>query len=145
MVSSKAKHGRCAYLPDTAVQWYRPVGDGAGLAQTILDLLEDPAALQRMVERTRQAFEVEFDKPIALGHWEQVLREVKSFCPSPLDPRRPLGPGAASAAARGRATDSGDKARNLGWEVRCFVVPLTCRMENFAERNAPGILGNILI
>jgi hypothetical protein len=131
MVSSKAKHGRCAYLPDTAVQWYRPVGDGARLAQTILDLLEDPAALQRMVERTRQAFEVEFDKPIALGHWEQVLREVKSFCPSPLDPRRPLGPGAASAAAL--PTQGTKREISAG---RCAVLSFRCRAAWRILRNA---------
>ena len=62
------------------------LGDGAGLAQTIIDLAADPAACQRMGVRARQAFEVELDKPIAIGRWEEALCELEGFGTVRLNP-----------------------------------------------------------
>jgi glycosyltransferase involved in cell wall biosynthesis len=52
------------------------VGDGSGLAQTVLDLAADPALCGRMGECARQAFDAEFDKSIAIARWERLLLEV---------------------------------------------------------------------
>jgi glycosyltransferase involved in cell wall biosynthesis len=52
------------------------MGDGAALAQTIADLAANPDLRRWMGERARQAFEAEFDKPIALARWEGLLQEV---------------------------------------------------------------------
>ena len=61
------------------------LGDCTGLAQTIVDLVANPAACQQMGVRARQAFEVEFDKSIAIPRWEEVLHEVGGFCEVPLN------------------------------------------------------------
>jgi hypothetical protein len=45
-----------------------------------------------MGERARQAFEVEFDKPIAIGRWEEVLRQVPSARISVIAGARNPGP-----------------------------------------------------
>ena len=52
------------------------MGDGTALAETILELAANPELCRSMGQRARQAFEAEFDKPIALARWEQLLREV---------------------------------------------------------------------
>jgi glycosyltransferase involved in cell wall biosynthesis len=51
-------------------------GDGTALASTIRDLAANPDVCRRMGERARQAFEAELDKPIAVGRWVHLLREV---------------------------------------------------------------------
>jgi colanic acid biosynthesis glycosyl transferase WcaI len=40
----------------------------------------------RMGVRARQAFEIDFDKPIAIGRWGEVLHEVGGVCTLPLNP-----------------------------------------------------------
>jgi colanic acid biosynthesis glycosyl transferase WcaI len=52
------------------------VGDGQALARAILDLAANPDLCCWMGQRARQAFEADFDKPIALARWECLLREV---------------------------------------------------------------------
>jgi glycosyltransferase involved in cell wall biosynthesis len=51
-------------------------GDGAGLAQTILELAADPAACRSLGQRARKAFDAEFDKPIALARWDELLVDI---------------------------------------------------------------------
>jgi glycosyltransferase involved in cell wall biosynthesis len=49
------------------------VGDGAGLARTVLDLAADPTLARRMGERARQALEQEFDRAVAHARWRAIL------------------------------------------------------------------------
>jgi glycosyltransferase involved in cell wall biosynthesis len=51
-------------------------GDGAGLAQAIVELAEDPAAWQSLGQRARQALEAEFDKSIATARWDDLLLDA---------------------------------------------------------------------
>ncbi len=51
-------------------------GDAAGLARTVRELAANPDMCRRMSERARRAFEAEFDKPIAVERWEQLLLEA---------------------------------------------------------------------
>jgi glycosyltransferase involved in cell wall biosynthesis len=51
-------------------------GDGAGLARTVLELAADRGRCRGMGGRARQAFEAEFDKPIAIARWLELLAEV---------------------------------------------------------------------
>jgi colanic acid biosynthesis glycosyl transferase WcaI len=51
-------------------------GDGAGLAQTVLELAGDPVACRRMGENARKAFDAEFDRSIAVGRWEALLDDT---------------------------------------------------------------------
>jgi hypothetical protein len=53
-----------------------PMGDGIGLAKTILELASDPILVRRMGERARQAFDAEFAKSIGVERWENLLVEV---------------------------------------------------------------------
>jgi colanic acid biosynthesis glycosyl transferase WcaI len=76
-------------------------GDGPELAETIIDLAAEPALCRRTGERARQAFEVEFDKPIAIGRWEEVLREVEGLRAAlPLDAQRTSSQKAQSLSSR---------------------------------------------
>ena len=52
------------------------VGDGEGLARTIAALAADPEEGRSMGARARAAFIAEFDKSIAIEHWQRLLREV---------------------------------------------------------------------
>jgi glycosyltransferase involved in cell wall biosynthesis len=52
------------------------MGDGAGLAQTILELAADPAACRNMGQRARQASDAEFDESIAIVRWNDLLLQV---------------------------------------------------------------------
>jgi glycosyltransferase involved in cell wall biosynthesis len=52
------------------------MGDGAGLAKTILGLAADPTLLGQMGARARHAFDAEFSKSIAIARWESLLLEV---------------------------------------------------------------------
>ncbi len=52
-------------------------GDAAGLAAAIRDLRASPEELRAMGERARAAFEREWDKPIALARWREVIAEVE--------------------------------------------------------------------
>ena len=48
-------------------------GDAAGLAGAIRELRASPDRLRAMGERARAAFEREWDKPIALARWREVI------------------------------------------------------------------------
>lgn len=48
-------------------------GDAAGLAAAIRDLRASPEKLRAMGERARAAFEREWDEPIALARWREVI------------------------------------------------------------------------
>ena len=52
-------------------------GDAAGLAAAIKDLRASPDKLRAMSERARAAFEREWDKPIALARWREVIEAVE--------------------------------------------------------------------
>jgi glycosyltransferase involved in cell wall biosynthesis len=52
------------------------LGDGGGLARTVLELATDPAECRQMGERARRACDAEFDKSIALKKWDKLLLEV---------------------------------------------------------------------
>ena len=52
-------------------------GDAAGLAAAIKDLRASPDKLRSMGERARVAFEREWDKPIALARWREVIAAVE--------------------------------------------------------------------
>jgi colanic acid biosynthesis glycosyl transferase WcaI len=51
-------------------------GDAAGLAAAIKELRTSPAKLHAMGIRARAAFEHEWDKPIALARWREVIASV---------------------------------------------------------------------
>ena len=53
-----------------------PVGDAARLAQTVVELASNPDHCRQLGINARQAFASEYDKPIALARWEQVLSDV---------------------------------------------------------------------
>jgi len=48
-------------------------GDAAGLAGAIRDLRSSPDKLRAMGERARAAFEREWDRPIALARWREII------------------------------------------------------------------------
>jgi len=52
-------------------------GDAPGLAAAIKDLRASPEKLRAMGERARAAFEREWDKPIALARWREVIAGVE--------------------------------------------------------------------
>lgn len=52
-------------------------GDAAGLAAAIRDLRASPEKLRAMGERARAAFEREWNQPIALARWREVIAEVE--------------------------------------------------------------------
>ena len=54
-----------------------PAGDAAGLAAAIRELRAAPDKLRAMGERARTAFEREWDKPIALARWREVIAAVE--------------------------------------------------------------------
>jgi glycosyltransferase involved in cell wall biosynthesis len=58
-------------------------GDGVGLAQVVLELAANPTLCQQMGARARQAFEREFDKPLAVARWERLLLDVAGSAPGP--------------------------------------------------------------
>ena len=51
-------------------------GDGLCLAHAGLELAANPVLCRQMGERARQAFEAEFDKPLAVARWEKLLLNV---------------------------------------------------------------------
>ena len=51
-------------------------GNAAALAAAIKDLRGNPARLRTMGERARTAFEQEWNEPIALGRWREVIAEA---------------------------------------------------------------------
>jgi colanic acid biosynthesis glycosyl transferase WcaI len=51
--------------------------DGAGLANAIIRLANDPAECERMGKNARQLFDERFDKKIAIARWKTVLKKVK--------------------------------------------------------------------
>jgi glycosyltransferase involved in cell wall biosynthesis len=53
-------------------------GDAAGLAAAIRGLRSPPHQLRVMGERARAAFEREWDKPVALARWREVIAEVEA-------------------------------------------------------------------
>jgi glycosyltransferase involved in cell wall biosynthesis len=56
-------------------------GDGHGLAAAIRDLRASPEKLRAMGERARAAFEREWNKPVALARWRNVIAEVEKSEP----------------------------------------------------------------
>ena len=52
-------------------------GDAAGLAAAIRELRAAPDKLRAMGGRARAAFEREWDKPIALARWREVIAAVE--------------------------------------------------------------------
>ncbi len=52
-------------------------GDAAGLAAAIKDLRASPDKIRAMGERARVAFEREWDRPIALARWRDVIVEAE--------------------------------------------------------------------
>jgi colanic acid biosynthesis glycosyl transferase WcaI len=64
------------------------VGDETTLAGTIADLAANPSRCREMGERARQAFVTEFDMPMAMEQWENLLCEISDLtrmkrCPIP--------------------------------------------------------------
>ena len=57
-------------------------GDAAGLAAAIRDLRVSPEKLRAMGARARAAFEREWNEPIALARWRQVIAEVEKARPA---------------------------------------------------------------
>ncbi|MCC6212771.1 MAG: glycosyltransferase family 4 protein [Burkholderiales bacterium] len=51
-------------------------GDDAGLAAAVRDLRASPERLRTMGERARAAFEREWDEPIALARWREIIDEA---------------------------------------------------------------------
>lgn len=51
-------------------------GDGAGLAEAILQLAGDPANYAEMAAAARRMFDAEYDKPIAVARWQSLLGEI---------------------------------------------------------------------
>jgi colanic acid biosynthesis glycosyl transferase WcaI len=51
-------------------------GDAEGLVAAIRDLRSSPEKLRAMGEQARVAFEREWDKPLALARWRNVIEEV---------------------------------------------------------------------
>jgi colanic acid biosynthesis glycosyl transferase WcaI len=54
-----------------------PEGDSAALVAAITRLVEDPELCRAMGLAARKAFDVEFDKPIAVAKWRNLLRTVE--------------------------------------------------------------------
>lgn len=52
-------------------------GDAAGLAAAIRELRASPDKLCAMGERAREAFEREWDRPIALARWREIIAAVE--------------------------------------------------------------------
>lgn len=52
-------------------------GDAAGLAAAIRDLRAAPEKLRAMGERARAAFEREWDQPVALARWREIIAGVE--------------------------------------------------------------------
>ena len=50
-------------------------GDGAGLTRAV-SVAANPTLARSMGERARRAFDVEFNKTLAVARWEKLLREV---------------------------------------------------------------------
>lgn len=53
-------------------------GDRSGLADAIRSLSIDPARCQTQAARGRAAFEAQWDKPIALSLWREIIRQLSS-------------------------------------------------------------------
>lgn len=86
------KYGEIARL----IGYYRcgsviTMGDGTALAHDILELATQPGLCQLIGENARKAFEAEFDKPIAMARWQNVLLEISN---------RKIGRGALDADQR---------------------------------------------
>jgi glycosyltransferase involved in cell wall biosynthesis len=58
------------------------IGDSRGLADVILDMMQDPALVARMGMQARSVFDRHFNKNHALLAWEQVLRQMATDRPS---------------------------------------------------------------
>ena len=52
-------------------------GDGAGLAAAIRELRASPEKLRVMGERARAAFEREWNQPIAMARWREIIAEAQ--------------------------------------------------------------------
>ena len=76
-------------------------GDGAGLADAVLKLAADPGRCAEMGAAARGAFEVEFDKPIAIARWEALIGSIARDGTVSGEPQ-PEGRAAAEAASSSR-------------------------------------------
>lgn len=54
-----------------------PGGDGKALARGVLELAADPHRAAEMGARARRAFEIHYDKAVAVSRWEALLGEVE--------------------------------------------------------------------
>lgn len=62
--------------------WTGPPGDSAGLANAIARLAGDPARWSSICGRAREVFTANYDRPVALRRWTEVLEEaVRTFAP----------------------------------------------------------------
>jgi glycosyltransferase involved in cell wall biosynthesis len=77
------------------------MGDGAGLAQIILNLAAQPTLCHNMGERARRASEGEFDRSIAIARWFKLLTEVCGAKPG-SHPVATRAPGRAICARKSR-------------------------------------------
>jgi hypothetical protein len=50
------------------------LGDGQQLAQIVLELARNPARCRALGQNARRAFELEFDKRLAMERWLKLLR-----------------------------------------------------------------------
>ena len=53
-----------------------PMGDGAALARTIVEMAADRGGCDAMGERARRAFEQEFDTRTAIARWDKLLLRI---------------------------------------------------------------------
>lgn len=56
--------------------WHVRVGDGLALAQLITKLAAQSSFCANKGRRAREAFEIEFDKSVAMHRWENLLRKI---------------------------------------------------------------------
>ena len=52
-------------------------GNGAALAETVLELSQNPTEVAEQGRRARTLFEVEFDLPRAVDAWERIIKDCK--------------------------------------------------------------------
>ena len=72
-------------IDDQKIGFAVPSGAWQELRGCILQLTANPEMKLKMGERARQRFERSWDKPIAIGKWQQLLNEVmgESLVPVP--------------------------------------------------------------
>jgi colanic acid biosynthesis glycosyl transferase WcaI len=73
-IAQLIKRHQCGFIVE--------VGNGAMLADTIAGLAANPRRCREMGDRARQAFVREFDRPMAVRQWENLLCEMSGSTPS---------------------------------------------------------------